>query len=227
MPAALWTGRRADEGEVTADIARTIGSELGLASAPVAMTLSADSTGVPAGSLLPPRERFSGMPAPTHCFVYVDAQTPRPFELRASIMSGRTAIRRALGLGSLLYAVPLTLPSPVRVALGAARGSGHAPFEGDFLVADRLNADAELVKNANALAATVAGQRKQSISAPGVTYGQTWEVERLLAIESLPQGGVLLVRTLHRSTIGGWTLRSAAVLDFAARLETALRTVRA
>ncbi|TVT23198.1 hypothetical protein FNH05_33145 [Amycolatopsis rhizosphaerae] len=227
MPTALWTGRHAVEEEVSADIARTLGNELGLAAAPAAMTLSAASTGVPAGSLLPPRERFSGMPAPTHCFVYVDAPTPRPFELRAAIMSGRTAIRRALGLGTLLYAVPLSLPAPARVALGRAGGSGPTPFEGDPVVAGRLNADAQLVENANALAATTAGQRKQIISAPGVTYDRTWAVERLLAIEPLPQGPVLLVRTLHRATTRGWTLRAAAVLDLATRVETALRTVRA
>ncbi|MER6875640.1 hypothetical protein ABT279_36365, partial [Amycolatopsis sp. NPDC000673] len=99
MPAALWTGRRAEPATVAADVAATVQKELGLAAAPAAMSLPGNSTGVPAGSLLPPRERFSGMPAPTDCFVYLDAQQPRPFELRAAVMSGRTAVRRALGLG--------------------------------------------------------------------------------------------------------------------------------
>ncbi|MFD8495091.1 hypothetical protein [Amycolatopsis sp. NPDC059657] len=204
MPAAIWTGRNSDLDTVTADISRALGSELGLNPAPAAMTLSAEGDGVPAGSLLPPRERFSGMPAPTHCFVYVDAQAPRPFELRASIMSGRSGLRRSVGLGHLLYAVPLAVPVRTRVALGASR------FEGDPAITGRLNA---LLDKANALAVTKAGP----------DHNHTWQVERLLAIEPLQQGGLLVVRTLHRQSPSGWRLRSDAVLDFAARVETALR----
>ncbi|WP_020664796.1 hypothetical protein [Amycolatopsis benzoatilytica] len=212
---------------MTADIARVLGTELGLPCPPSTMTLSPDSDGVPAGSLLPPRERFSGMPAPTEGFVYLDSQTPRPFELRAAIMSGRTAVRRALGLGQLLYAVPLRLPRPVRAALGARRSTSFSPFEGEPAVADLLNADGDLVREANLLASTTAGTQKMSISVPGVTYGQTWNVDRLLAIEPLPQGAILLVRTLHRAAPRGWTLRADAVLALASRIEFALRVVPA
>lgn len=151
MPAALWTGRDADPDRVTADLTLALGRELGLDRPPVAATLPPDSTGVPAGSLLPPRERFSGMPAPTLCYVYVDAQAPRPFELRASLMAGRAALRRSLGLGQLLYAVPLSRPLPCRVALSAPRRFGPSSFEGDAEAAGRLNADRELVAEANAL----------------------------------------------------------------------------
>ncbi|MFE0025839.1 hypothetical protein [Amycolatopsis sp. NPDC059021] len=207
MPAAVWTGRRGEPGNVTADIARVLGSELGLAGPPPAMTLPADSTGVPAGSLLPPRERFSGMPAPTHCFVYVDAQAPRPFELRTAIMSGGSAIRRSLGLGTLLYAVPLNVPLPTRVAL-----SGGS-FEGDAVTADMLNADPALLQAAAALTPTFAGPDPH----------HSWKVERLLALEPFAKGAALLVRTLHRARSTGWTLGAGAVLDLAARIETALR----
>ncbi|MFD9888328.1 hypothetical protein ACFWY9_03240 [Amycolatopsis sp. NPDC059027] len=207
MPAAVWTGRRGDPANVTADIARVLGSELGLAGPPSAMTLPADSIGVPAGSLLPPRERFSGMPAPTHCFVYVDAPAPRPFELRAAIMSGGSVIRRSMGLGTLLYAVPLDVPLPARVALGGSS------FEGDVVTAGMLNADPTLLQAAAALTPTVAG--------PDPSH--SWKVERLLALEPLTQGAVLLVRTLHRARSTGWTLSAGAVLDLAARIETVLR----
>lgn len=132
MPAAIWSGRDGHSEKVTADIAQALGTELGLAQPPLAVTLSADSNGVPAGSLLPPRERFSGMPAPTHCFVHVDAQAPRPFELRAVVMSGRAGLRRSLGLGPLLHAVPIGPPVSARVALSVPRrGSTPPSFEGD------------------------------------------------------------------------------------------------
>ncbi|SDW59451.1 hypothetical protein SAMN05421504_101998 [Amycolatopsis xylanica] len=203
MPAAVWTGRNSDLDMVTADISRALATELGLGSSPLAVTLSAESDGVPAGSLLPPRERFSGMPAPTHCFVYVDAPAPRPFELRASIMSGRSGLRRSVGLGQLLYAVPLAISVPSRVSLGA---SG---FEGEPAITGLLT---PLLATADALAVTKAG--------PDLNH--TWQVERLLAIEPLPQGALLVVRTLHRPSPGGWVLSSKAVLDFAARAEAAL-----
>ncbi|MFI6845013.1 hypothetical protein OG535_06720 [Kitasatospora sp. NBC_00085] len=212
MPAALWTGRDADPDRVTADLTLALGRELGLDRPPVAATLPPDSTGVPAGSLLPPRERFSGMPAPTLCYVYVDAQAPRPFELRASLMAGRAALRRSLGLGQLLYAVPLSRPLPCRVALSAPRRFGPSSFEGDAEAAGRLNADRELVAEANALTPLEAG--------PDTSH--TWSIERLLAVEPLPQGSVLLLRTLHRAAARGWSLRSDVVLNLAARIESVL-----
>ncbi|WP_370936722.1 hypothetical protein [Amycolatopsis sp. cg13] len=223
MSAALWTGRRAEPATVAADVAATVRKELGLAAAPAAMTLPGNSTGVPAGSLLPPRERFSGMPAPTDCFVYLDAQQPRPFELRAAVMSGRTAVRRALGLGALVYAVPLRLPNPVRASLSAPGGRGLAPFEGDPAVADRLNADAGLLEAANRLSSTRAGQTK---TLPSGTARQSWDVDRLLMITPGADSAVLVVRTLHRVVSSGWQLRADTVLDFAARLETTLCGVR-
>ncbi|WP_370949859.1 hypothetical protein AB5J62_20260 [Amycolatopsis sp. cg5] len=200
MPAAIWTG---DLTAVTSDISRALATELGLAALPPAVTLPAEGDGVPAGSLLPPRERFSGMPAPTRSFVYVDAQAPRPFELRASIMSGRSGFRRSVGLGHLLYAVPLTATLPTRVSLGA---SG---FEGDSAVTGRLGG---LLAQAHALALTKAG--------PDVNH--TWQVERLLAIEPLGQGALLVVRTLHRPNARGWSLSADAVLTLASAVETAL-----
>ena len=224
MPAALWTGRRAEPATVAADVAATVGKELGLAAAPAAMTLPANSTGVPAGSLLPPRERFSGNPAPTACFVYLDAQLPRPFELRATVMSGRTAVRRALGLGPLLYAVPLRLPHAVRVSLGAPPAKGLAPFEGDPAVVGRLNADASLLEAANRLSSTRAGRVR---SLPDGVADHTWEVGRLLAVTPGGDGAALLVRTVHRSASTGWDARAGAVLELAGRLESALRGVHA
>ncbi|MGW7531337.1 hypothetical protein [Amycolatopsis sp. NPDC054798] len=224
MSAALWTGRRAEPATVAADVAAAARNELGLAAAPMATTLPGTSTGVPAGSLLPPRERFSGMPAPTECFVYVDAQLPRPFELRAAVMTGRSAMRRALGLGELIYAVPLRLPNPVRVSLGAPGSRGLAPFEGDPAFADRLNADAELLEAANRLSTTRAGQTK---NLPSGTAHQSWDVARLLMITPGADGAVLVVRTLHRAASTGWQLRADTVLDLAARLENALRGVPA
>ncbi|AUY52844.1 hypothetical protein [Streptomyces sp. CB01881] len=214
MPAALWTGREAHPDRVTADLTGVLGRELGLARPPVAVTLPPDSTGVPAGSLLPPRERFSGMPAPTLCYVYVDARAPRPFELRASLMAGRALVRRSLGLGQLFYAVPLTRSVPARTALSAPRRFGPSSFEGDAGVAGRLNADRELVADANALTPLEAG--------PDASH--TWSVERLLAVEPLPgeQGSVLLLRTLHRAAAHGWSLRADAVLNLAARIEAVL-----
>lgn len=216
MPAAVWTGRNGDVTTVAADIARALETDLGLARPPAATTLAADSAAVPAGSLLPPRERFSGMPMPTHCFVYVDAPSPRPFELRASIMSGRGLIRRSLGLGHLLYAVPLTSPLRGRVALEVSGRSGASLFAGEPTITARLNADAELRNRANALTPASASPDRV----------HSWKVERLLAVEPHPQGAVLLVRTLHRSTPRGWTLRADAVLDLAARIETAAGQLR-
>ncbi|MFC4083113.1 hypothetical protein [Amycolatopsis samaneae] len=197
---------------MTADLARALRDELGLGESPPAMTLPGDSDGVPAGSLLPPRERFSGMPAPTHCFGYVDARAPRPFELRAAIMSGGSALRRSLGLGTLLYAVPLRVAVSGRAALGAPRGTRAVPFEGDAAVASRLNEDFDLVQQATTLAPTQAGPDSN----------HRWAVERLLSIEPHAQGGVLFVRTLHRANPTGWTLGAPAVLELAARVETAL-----
>ncbi|MGW2628777.1 hypothetical protein ACWC2K_05515 [Streptomyces chattanoogensis] len=213
MPAATWTGRNAHPEKAAADIAAALGDELGLSEPPLAVSLSADSTGVPAGSLLPPRERFSGMPAPTHCFVYVDAHLPRPFELRASVLGGRSGIRRQLGLGHLLYAVPLTPRVPSRIELSPVRGSTPAAFEGDAAAAHCLNRDVELLNLAHALTPATAGPDRN----------HAWEVARRLTVEPLPHGSVLVVQTLHRPTARAWSLGAHAVLDFAARAETALR----
>ncbi|KAA9165568.1 hypothetical protein FPZ12_005745 [Amycolatopsis acidicola] len=207
MAGATWTGRHGTLDAVADDIARTLGRELGLAGTPATMTLPPESAGVPAGSLLPPRERFSGIPAPTHGFIYADGQQPRPFELRVSIMSGRNGFRRALGMGTLVYAVPLTTSGSARVAL---RG---AVFQGDPRAMDRLNADKALLDKVNALAPAAA--------APSGIH--RWEVERMVALEPMSQGTVLMLRTLHRVTPSGWTLRSGAVLELAAHLEAALR----
>lgn len=205
MAMATWTGRDRDPAVVSADIARVIAAELGLAAPPPALVLPGDSEGVPAGSLLPPRERFSGMPAPTHCFVYVDAQAPRPFELRASVLTGRY-VRRQFGLGLLMYAVPLAVHVDDRVALG------DSAFQGDPVAAGRLNAEPELLALAGRVAANRAG--------PDSTH--QWSVERLLSVEPRAEGGLLLARTLHRQGVGGWSAGAQEVLTLAGRIEGAL-----
>ncbi|QRX90592.1 MULTISPECIES: hypothetical protein [Streptomyces] len=215
MPAAIWTGRNATPEQTAADITAALCDELGLTAPPLAMTLPAESTGVPAGSLLPPRARFSGMPVPTHCFLYIDAQSPRPFELRASVLTGRSGIRRSLGLGHLLYAVPLEPTVTSIIELNTPGGATSARFEGAPATTDRLNQDAHLVDAARALTPTTAGPDRN----------HTWQVARRLAIEPLPEspeGSVLLVQTLHRPTTRAWSLCAAAVLDFADRVETVL-----
>ncbi|MFJ3906312.1 hypothetical protein [Streptomyces sp. NPDC090025] len=211
MAIAQWTGRRRDTAVVSADIARALTTELALPAAPPAQVLPGDSAGVPAGSLLPPRERMSGMPAPTHCFVYVDARAPRPFELRASVMTGR-AIRKSFGLGLLQYAVPLTVTVPGPVSLGERQRGRPTGFDGDQETVRRLGADAELLALAERVSATAAG--------PDLTH--QWTVERRLTVEPQVRGGLLLARTLHRQTSGGWTLSAAAVLSLAARIEAVL-----
>ncbi|GAA3507396.1 hypothetical protein [Streptomyces showdoensis] len=211
MAIATWTGRSRDPAVVSADIARALTAELRLPAPPPAQVLAGDSEGVPAGSLLPPRERFSGMPALTECFVYVDARAPRPFELRASVLTGR-AIRRSFGLGLLQYAVPLTVPVPGPVALGERRHGRPSAFEGDPETARRLGADSELLTLADHVSATVAG--------PDSTH--QWKVDRFLTVQPQTAGGLLLARTLHRQTAGGWTLGAEAVLALAARIENAL-----
>ncbi|MFF3975827.1 hypothetical protein [Streptomyces sp. NPDC001828] len=212
MPAAIWTGRNATPERAAADVTAALKAELGLNAPPLAVTLPSESTGTPAGSLLPPRPRFSGMPAPTHCFVYVDAQSPRRFELRASVMTGRSGLRRSLGLGHLAYAVPLTTPACSPVALTVPTGSSTARFEGDPTAAGRLNRDPNLVDAARALTPGTAGPDRN----------HTWQVASGLTIEPLPEGSVLLVQTLHRPTARAWSLSAAAVLDMAARVESSL-----
>ncbi|MFC8509531.1 hypothetical protein ACFU3J_06585 [Streptomyces sp. NPDC057411] len=211
MAIANWTGRSRDPAVVSADVARALAAELALPGPPPALVLAGDSEGVPAGSLLPPRERFSGMPALTHCFVYVDAQAPRPFELRASVLTGR-AIRRSFGLGLLQYAVPLAATVPGPVALGERHRGRPSSFEGDPETAGRLNVDPELLTLADHVSTTVAG--------PDATH--QWNVERLLTVAPHPTGGLLLARTLHRQTLGGWSLGAEAVLRLAAGIEAAL-----
>ncbi|MFG3280723.1 hypothetical protein [Streptomyces sp. NPDC048111] len=215
MPAAIWTGRNATPERAAADVSAALKDELGLPAPPLAVTLPSESTGTPAGSFLPPRPRFSGMAAPTHCFLYVDAQSPRRFELRASVMTGRSGLRRSLGLGHLSYAVPLGTPAFSPVALGGPTGSATARFEGDPAAAGRLNRDARLLAAARALTPSTAG--------PDRTH--TWRVASGLTIEPLPQGSVLLVQTLHRPTARAWSLGAAAVLDLAARVESLLGAV--
>uniref|UniRef100_A0AAU2UX93 Uncharacterized protein n=1 Tax=Streptomyces sp. NBC_00003 TaxID=2903608 RepID=A0AAU2UX93_9ACTN len=212
MPAAMWTGRNATPEQAAADITAALAGELGLAAAPLAVTLPAESTGAPAGSLLPPRARFSGMPAPTNCFLYVDAQSPRRFELRASVMAGRSGIRRSLGLGHLFYAVPMTPPVPSPLELSTPGGAAPVRFEGDSTAAGRLNRDTHLINAARALTPATAGPDRN----------HTWQVASRLTIEPLPEGSVLLVQTLHRPTARAWSLGTAAVLDFAARVESSL-----
>ncbi|MFJ9613714.1 hypothetical protein [Streptomyces noursei] len=215
MPAATWTGRNATPEQAATDITAALRDELGLTAPPLAITLPAESTGVPAGSLLPPRARFSGMPVPTHCFLYIDAQSPRPFELRASVLTGRSGIRRSLGLGHLLYAVPLAPTVPSVIELNTPGGAAPARFEGSPATADRLNQDAHLIDAARALTPTTAGPDRN----------HSWQVARRLAIEPLPErpeGSVLFVQTLHRPTTRAWSLRAAAVLHFAGRVEKVL-----
>ncbi|MFK0290480.1 hypothetical protein ACIQU6_08375 [Streptomyces sp. NPDC090442] len=215
MPAAIWSGRNATPEQTAVDLTTALVDELGLTAPPLAMTLPAESTGVPAGSLLPPRARFSGMPVPTHCFLYVDARSPRRFELRASVLTGRSGIRRSLGLGHLLYAVPLAPTVPSAVELNTPSGTTSAHFNGDPATADRLNRNTRLLDAARALTPTTAGPDRN----------HTWQVARRLAIEPLPEspeGSVLLVQTLHRPTDRAWSLRAAAVMDFATRVEAAL-----
>ncbi|HEY9368691.1 hypothetical protein [Streptomyces sp.] len=199
------------------DIARALQDELGLAHAPPAVPLLAESSGVPADSLLPPRERFGGAPAPTHCYVYVDAPAPRPFELRASIMSTTDAddpagpvdpVLDGRSLGDLVYAVPLLSPVAARCALSAPQGperGGRSVFEGDPAITGRLNADPSLLDRAHALAAV-----KE-------------HPERLLAVDPMPHASVLLVRTRRHTSLRGWSLGADHVLDLAERIEAALQ----
>ncbi|KUL54450.1 hypothetical protein ADL22_03045 [Streptomyces sp. NRRL F-4489] len=212
MPAAIWSGRNATAEQAAADLTATLRAELGLAVPPLAMPLPAGSTGVPAGSLLPPRERFSGMPMPTHCFLYVDAQAPRRFELRAEILSGRAGFRRSLGLGRLLYAVPLAPAIPSAVELTAPDAATPARFDGDPATAHRLNQDPDVLDTGRALTPTSAGRDRT----------HSWRVDRRLTIEPLPEGSVLILQTLHRSTPRAWSLSAAGVLDFARRVEACL-----
>ncbi|WP_418961049.1 hypothetical protein [Streptomyces tritici] len=198
-------------------IARALREELGLTHAPPAVPLPSGGGGVPADSLLPPRERFGGADAPAHGYVYVDAPAPRPFELRVSI-TGDTGLEDpaapvapvldADALGDLVYAVPLLAPVAAPFALGAPQGpgrTGRSVFEGDLApVVGRLNADPSLLDRANALAAV-----KES-------------PERLLTVEPMPHGAVLRVRTRRQTVLRGWSLGSEHVLDLAERIETAL-----
>ncbi|MFG2334157.1 hypothetical protein ACGFMM_31770 [Streptomyces sp. NPDC048604] len=198
------------------DIARALRDELGLAHAPPAVPLPAKGSGVPADSLLPPRADFGGADAPTHGYVYVDAPAPRPFELRVAIngvadpgepVAAVAPVLDAETLGDLVYAVPLLAPVAARLALGAPEGSGRAGrsvFEGDATVAARLNGDPSLLDRANALTAV------QECA------------QRLLTVEPMPHGAVLLVRTRRQTVLRGWSLGSEHVLDLAERIETAL-----
>ncbi|PJM98697.1 hypothetical protein CG740_34150 [Streptomyces sp. CB01201] len=212
MPAAVWTGRNATPEQAAVDITTALADELALTATPLSTILPAESTGTPAGSLLPPRPRLSGMPAPTHCFLYIDAQSPRPFELRASVLTGRSGIRRSLGLGHLWYAVPLTPPVPSPLELSVPGGGAPGHFEGDPAVAGRLNGNTPLLDAARALTPATAGPDRN----------HTWQAASRLAIEPLPEGSVLRVQTLHRPTARAWSLGSRAVLDFAARVESSL-----
>ncbi|RAG82521.1 hypothetical protein DN069_27100 [Streptacidiphilus pinicola] len=212
MPSALWSGRSATAHGAAPDLGRALARELGLDRAPDVGVLPADTTASPAGSLLPPRERYSGMPAPTHAYLYVDATRPRPFELRAALLSGRTLRGRSIGLGALLYAVPLRAKVATQVALTGGGPMGPQRFGGDPKAAARLNADPELARQAAAVSVTRAG--------PDTRH--TWEVDRLLVVEPYPGGAVLLARTLHRATTPQWEVRAPALLDLAARIETLL-----
>ncbi|GHB32118.1 hypothetical protein GCM10010331_18600 [Streptomyces xanthochromogenes] len=212
MPAAIWTGRNATAEQAATDLTATLTGELGLTAPPLVVVLPPESTGAPAGSLLPERPRFSGMPAPTNCFLYVDSQSPRPFELRASVLTGRSGLRRSLGLGHLLYAVPLAPRVPDPLELSAPGGSVPARFDGDPTVAVRLNRHPHLVDAARTLTPATAGPDRN----------HTWQAASRMTIEPRPEGSVLLVQTLHRPTARAWSLRAAAVLDFAAQLESAL-----
>ncbi|MFG2818986.1 hypothetical protein ACGFX4_06100 [Kitasatospora sp. NPDC048365] len=208
MPVAGWRGRDRDPQVVAADLARALGAELRLERPPFVRVLAGETDGVPAGSLLPARERFTGMPAPTQLFVHLDACEPRPFEVRASVLGGG-AVRRAFGLGFLVYAVPLGVRVAGRVALGERRRGRASAFAGDPAAAERLNADPELLALAAALAP----------SAAGPDGARRWAVERLLAVEP---GATLVVRTLHRPTATGWSLAAEPVLALAAMIEGAL-----
>lgn len=212
MPAALWTGRTANPRYVAEELARALTRELGLARDPAVDVLPADSTAVPAGSLLPPRERFSGMPAPTDCYLYIDAERPRPFELRAALMRGRTLVSRSLGLGSLLYAVPLQARLSTQVAVTGGGHLGPQRFTGDPVAAARLNAERNLDAHLTSVAVTTAGTDAR----------HRWQVERLLSVEPQAGGAVLLARTLHRAGTPDWNLRAAAVLDLAGVIERVL-----
>ncbi|MEU5306700.1 hypothetical protein ACH4YO_41080 [Streptomyces noursei] len=75
--------------------------------------------------------------------------------------------------------------------------------------------DAHLIDAARALTPTTAGPDRN----------HSWQVARRLAIEPLPEspeGLVLFVQTLHRPTTRAWSLRAAAIMDFAGRVETVL-----
>ncbi|MFG2721822.1 hypothetical protein ACGFW5_26580 [Streptomyces sp. NPDC048416] len=212
MPAAIWTGRNATAEHAAVAIAAALADELGLAAPPLTVTMPAASTGTPAGSLLPPRARFSNMPAPTHCFLYVDTTSPRRFELRASLMAGRSGFRRSLGLGHLFYAVPMTAPVPSPLELSAPAGAAPAGFTGDPTATSRLNGDTHLIDAARALTPATAGPDRH----------HTWQATSRLTIEPLPEGSVLLVQTLHRLTARAWSLSAAEVLGFAAGVEALL-----
>jgi hypothetical protein len=213
MPTAMWAGRSATPHDAAADLAHALTRELGLGRDPAVGVLAADSDVVPAGSLLPPRERFSGMSAPTHAYLYVDATLPRAFELRAALLRDRTLMGRSLGLGALLYAVPLHAKAATQVALTGGGPMGPERFTGDPVAAARLNADPGLARQVAAVSSTRAGTDAR----------HTWEVERLFTVEPRPGGGaVLLARTLYRATTPHWEPRAAAVLDLAARIESLL-----
>lgn len=134
---------------------------------------------------------------------------PRPAELQVSI--NRQGVGSHAGL--LLYSTEFAKPVPGEVALEDPKFWGKSKFAGDAGVAEKLNANGDLIKKVNNLA------RVESESG-----GLTLNIKRLCKVMPRGAGSVLVIATLPRPTKMGFsaTVDAEEFFEIAALVEAAL-----
>lgn len=134
---------------------------------------------------------------------------PRPVQLQVSI--NRQGVGSHAGL--LLYSTEFAKPVSGEVALEDPKFWGKSKFAGDAGVAEKLNANGDLIKKVNNLA------RVESESG-----GLTLNIKRLCKVMPHGAGSVLVIATLPRPTKMGFgaSVDAQEFFEIAALVEAAL-----
>jgi len=125
---------------------------------------------------------FGGRTRPLYTFRF-DVPQPRKCEVRVHIIK----VGNAVALGSLLYSTVLQKPVSEGVSLEDAKTFSKSRFVGSPALAERLNADANLIKRINKFVRTSYQVGNERIRADRFLQISPFEGGSLLAINTLPR----------------------------------------
>jgi hypothetical protein len=172
-------------------VAGKVGKELGIAPPPFeAVTEGRFRAGSLGGMLGDLGTSLIGGTRPL-VTVNLAVPAPKPFELTVHVIKAG----KVVALGSLLYSIRLAKSVPGSVTLQDAKLFGKSKVTGGNGVADKLNANSDLVKQVNRFVRTHYKVGDETIRGT-----------RFLKIDPIPEGGsVLAINTLPRAKWFGLT----------------------